>query len=54
VHGTECEGCRRLGSDLAFAQSIIVELQHIVRELRDELENERAAAAAWPTGEEAA
>jgi hypothetical protein len=48
-----CEGCP-LRADLAFAQSIIVELQHIIRELRDELGNHQAAQAGWPDGETAA
>jgi hypothetical protein len=32
-----CEGCR-------FRDSVIVELQHQIRELRHQLENERVAA----------
>jgi hypothetical protein len=43
--------CSRARADLAFAQSIIVELQHVVRTLRDELGNHQAAAAGWPRGE---
>lgn len=47
----ECMSCSRARADLAFAQSIIVELQHVVRTLRDELGNHQAAAAGWPRGE---
>jgi hypothetical protein len=50
MHG--CEGCP-LADRLRAAHDLIVELQHVVRELRDELGNHQAAAAAWPTGEEA-
>jgi len=41
---------------LRAAQAIVVELQHLVRELRHEIANHEAAAAGWPrhpeTGEE--
>ena len=52
MHG-ECEGCP-LAERLRQAQYIIVELQHLVRELRHELANHEAGAAGWPLGEEAA
>jgi hypothetical protein len=44
-----CKACPLVG-ELEFAHTIIVELQHLVRELRDELGNHKAAAAGWPLG----
>jgi len=44
-----CERCPLVG-ELEFAHTLIVELQHLVRELRDELGNHQAAAAGWPLG----
>jgi len=34
-----CERCRALQADLKFAQTCIVELQHLIRELRHEIAN---------------
>ena len=52
---TDCESCP-LPERLRAAQAIVVELQHLVRELRHEIANHEAAAAGWPrhpeTGEE--
>jgi len=45
----ECSDCLVLASLMA-ANDTIVALQHVVRELRHELENEKAAAAGWPHG----
>jgi len=51
----ECSDCLVLASLMA-ANDTIVALQHLVRELRHEVENHKAAAAGWPrhpdTGEE--
>jgi hypothetical protein len=35
--GVECAECERLKDDLAFAQACIVDLQHIIRDLRHEI-----------------
>jgi len=48
----ECKDCLVLAS-LQAANDTIVALQHVVRELRHELENEKAAAAGWPHGKAA-
>jgi len=47
----ECEGCLVLAS-LQAANETIVALQHVVRELRHEIENHRAVEAGWPLGRE--
>jgi hypothetical protein len=47
--GKDCEGCALIDR-LRAANDLIVELQHVVRELRDELGNHEAAAAGWPGG----
>ena len=48
-----CTGCP-LTQRLEQAQYIIVELQHLVRELRHEIANHEAGAAGWPLGAEEA
>jgi hypothetical protein len=45
--GCGCEAC-------AWKDDLIVELQHAVRELQHELENERLANLGWPIAVDAA
>lgn len=40
-----CPRCEQAEADLKFAQDLIVDLQHLIRDLRHEIENFKAPLA---------
>ena len=47
MNGEACDVCP-IADRLRFANDLIVELQHELRELRHDVANDEAAAAGWP------
>jgi hypothetical protein len=48
---SDCETCPII-ERLKFANDLIVELQHQIRELRHEVDNHAAGNAGWPLAQE--